>query len=168
MPMLPVPVGGDESCIDERWAVDDILVMLGYRVASNAGIYREWRVVRARLWGVFWKNCAGSRAGRLGFEEKVNLLLRAALGTMLWVCSRWPFQKKVAIEVDKLQVHMIAILSGIRRLPGEISVEWYRRRGRAAKVVAGKIRFSLKYRPKELSIGMTMLPGVPRITILGY
>ena len=55
--------------------------------------------------------------------------------------GRWPFQKKVAVEVDQLQVHMIAIISGIRRLSGETSTEWYKRRGRAAKTVAGRIGF---------------------------
>ena len=93
------------------------------------------------LLAVFWSNSGAINSNAFNFETKLSLLLRSVYSAINWKFSRWPFQKSIAFDMDKLQVNMVSILSRIPRANSENIASWLRRRGQAARNVCSRMGF---------------------------
>ena len=79
-------------------------------IQDDGGIREDWIRTRGALWRAFWRN-SGSRAVRgLACVKKAQLLQRSVVSCFQWKLSRWPFQKTVAISLDKVQCQMLALV----------------------------------------------------------
>ena len=134
-------IAADYSNVPPRWNPSDSMLVLGHTIYSNAGIRAEWRRMRARMWGVFWKNSGSKEVRDSSFEQKCSLLCRTVLASVSWLFTTWPFQSSVATELDQLQSHMCAILAKITRLGCETLEEYCKRRNHIGRKLAGDIGF---------------------------
>eukprot|EP00969_Alexandrium_andersonii_P003755 162877-Alexandrium_andersonii.AAC.1 len=70
------------------------------------------------MWRAFW-GAAGSQITRdAPFHAKLRSLHRSVLPVFDFKCSRWPPQRTVSEEVDRLQRRLVAILQRLRPQPG--------------------------------------------------
>ena len=93
------------------------------------------------MWAVFWKKSGAINSNAFNFETKLSLLMRTVFCTVNWKFSRWPFQKSIAVEMDKLQVNMVAMVSRYPKLASEDWVGWIRRKRRLARNICQRIGF---------------------------
>ena len=93
------------------------------------------------MWRFFWKNNGSRACARVSSEGKARLLQRSVMANFLWKVSRWPFQKTVAIELDKVQCKMIAMILPCPRARDESLDHYCRRRLRQARNVSQKLGF---------------------------
>ena len=90
--------------------------------------------------GIFEK-INGSRACvRVTSEGKSRLLQRSVMANFLWKVSRWPSQKTIVIELDKMRCKMLAMIFVPVAGPGSLD-HYCRRRLRQARNVSQKLGF---------------------------
>lgn len=90
---------------------------------------------KTSLWRSFWANPGSTDARSLSVNFRFALLQRAAAPQFSFRCSRWPPQKQIASELDRVQQNMCTTLVRLPREEGE-NVVWttfVRRRGRHAR-----------------------------------
>ena len=125
--------GGDNESPDpERWPVVETFSCLGHLFQHDGGIRACACAAKLSCWGVFWANFGNRRARALRLPEKIRLLERAVTPGYRFKCTRWPPQRNIALEFDKVQNKMVAVLMRVPRLPGEPAHEYVRRRNHAA------------------------------------
>ena len=66
---------------------------------------------------------------------RMQLLTRSVQPHLAFRCSRWPPQRQIAIEVDRIHQKMTATMLRLPRLEGEDPDTYVRRRGRAARTL---------------------------------
>ena len=134
--------GSDAQPADPvRWPLRSSLNILGHIVQNDGGIRVDWNSTKKALWRCFWKNCGSKACARIGAEGKAKLLQRSVVTNFLWKVSRWPFQKTIAIELDKVQCKMIAIIVPCPRAVEETLDHYCRRRLRQARNVSQHLGF---------------------------
>ena len=126
---LDVPDDGD------RWPLVDTFIVLGHAVQSSGSIRACWSRARSSMWKAFWANPGATSAGQLAHGRKLALMSRAVLPQLSFRCSRWPPQRQIGCEVDRLQQKMTASLLRLPPAPGEEAESYVRRRGRAARKI---------------------------------
>ena len=89
------------------------------------------------MWRTFWANPGSKDARALSTDQRMSLLAKAVAPQLDYRCSRWPPQKVIAQELDRMQRKMVSTLLHTPRNPGEEAEDFIRRRGRLA---AGKCR----------------------------
>ena len=77
----------------------------------------------------------------MGPSGKAKLLQRTVLSNFLWKVSRWPFQKSVAVAMDKVQCSMMAIIVPCPRANNEGIDHFCRRRLRQARNICQQVGF---------------------------
>ena len=65
-------------------------------------------------------------------DTKYALLNRACLPLLKYRCSRWPPQRQIGIELDRLQTRMVAAMMRVPRGPGEPPDAYCKRRNKTA------------------------------------
>ncbi len=80
------------------------------------------------MWGAFWGNLASPEAKELPVCARFRLLERTVLQTFLYRAARWPPQKVIAEEVNRVQRAMYAIILGLKPYPYEEAVRFNSRR----------------------------------------
>ena len=138
---IVVCLGAENSADPAVWKHVENLNMLGHFVANSGGIRFDWLKVKAKMWGAFYGNSGSNDLHSVNFETKLSLLMRTVFCTVNWKFSRWPFQKSIAVEMDKLQVNMVAMVSRYPKLASEDWVGWIRRKRRFARNILQRIGF---------------------------
>jgi len=121
-----------------KWQMRVNINVLGHHVHHDGGITEDWKVSRKVLWKCFWANAGNRSARKLGPVQRAKLLQRTVEPTLLWKVSRWPVQKTVAIQMDKVQCRMLAMLLPCPQGSGESIDAYCRRRLRNARNVCMK------------------------------
>jgi hypothetical protein len=85
------------------------------------------------MWKAFWANPGSEAANHVDVPRKLQLLSRAVRPQLSFRCSRWPPQRQVASDIDRLQQKMVASMLRLPRLEGEEPDAYVRRRGRLAR-----------------------------------
>ena len=116
-----------------RWPLKDSFLVLGHMLQSTGSIRACWSRSRASMWRAFWANPGAEVAKHVSIDRKLQLLTRAVQPQLAFRCSRWPPQRQIAAEVDKLQQKMMASMLRLPRLEGEEPDRYVRRRGRLAR-----------------------------------
>ena len=80
------------------------------------------------MWRAFWGNAGSPDAKKASQNQKLKLLERAVVSVASYRWSRWPPQKSIANELDRIQTKMFAIVLNVRPRPGEDLFKWNRRR----------------------------------------
>jgi len=124
-----------------RWPLQTTMNVLGHCLQNDGGIMSDWNSTKTVFWGCFWKNAGCTAAKHLPPSEKVRLLYRTVVAKVQWKLSRWPFQKTVAVELDKTQCRMTAFLLPCVRERDEALDSYCRRRLRNARNVCEKVGF---------------------------
>ena len=104
----------------------------------NGSIRACWTFTRAAMWRSFWSNAGGKTAASLPTSSRLSLVKRTVTPQLSYRCSRWPPQKQIADELDRVQQKMISIALRQPRLPHEEVQDYVRRRGRAARRICQK------------------------------
>ena len=160
-------IAADYSNVPPRWNPSDSMLVLGHTIYSNAGIRAEWRRMRARMWGVFWKNSGLKNLAGANWETKVSLLLRTVLMTVSWLFCRWPYQKGVATQLDSLQSRMLSILTKIPQGPHESLADWFKKKKQAGRKAASSIGlWSEIWRKRVLEWDQHVIRSADRNSIL--
>ena len=129
-----VAEGNQEVPLDiDRWPMVDTFVVLGHAIQSNGSIRACWARARNSMWKAFWANPGANAARGLGQSSKLALLQRVVRPQLSFRCSRWPPQRQIASEVDRLQQKMVASVVRLPRVAGEEAADYVRRRGRLAR-----------------------------------
>ena len=122
----------EESPDKHKWPRCKSFIVLGHTLAEDGSIRPCWQHTRQSMWKSFWAN-AGSRCGHeLAVPLRVGLLAKTVGPVFDYRNSRWPPQKTVGIEIDRVQCKMVASILRIQRHLGEESLNYCRRRNRAA------------------------------------
>ena len=87
------------------------------------------------MWASFWNNAGHSRAQHLPPLARVSLIHKTVQPCFLFKCSRWPFQRTIADELDKTQRSMVEICVPCHILPHEDTNTYIRRRHRQASKI---------------------------------
>ena len=85
------------------------------------------------MWSSFWRNCCNKSVNKLPGFLKLRLLNRSVVACFAWKISRWPFQKSVAVALDKLQCNMTSRIIKCVRQQDETIDHYDRRRKREAR-----------------------------------
>lgn len=85
-----------------------------------------------RLAHPFWANPGSKDARLLSTEHRMTLLSRSVMPLFEYRCSRWPPQRQVAEELDRVQRKIVSVILQLPREPGEDADRYVRRRGRIA------------------------------------
>ena len=109
---------------------------LGHIIASDGGIRPCWEEARRKMWKSFWANAASREIAKAPTDMKMKLLSRSTVCIVQFKWSRWPPQKKVALELTLLQTRMLATILRVQRRPLEDMLDYIRRRNKQAKAVA--------------------------------
>jgi len=141
--------GGDVSAVPDNYVCNQSMNVLGHHVQSDAGARAEWRSMRGKLWGCFWKNAGNRRISKQSFENKAKLLCRSVYATFAWKFGRWPYQKSIAVEMDQMQSKMVSVLIHLPFGPLETVEGYCRRKNKLAAQLCAKIgRWSLLWAAK--------------------
>ncbi len=116
-----------------RW-----IEVLGHKVSDDGGLAHEWAATKKCMWASFLGNIGSKRARELPVQQKLKLVTRAVQPQFEWKCSRWPYQKTIAIELENLQCQMIARCVKFERLPTETLDQYDRRRKRESRNIVCK------------------------------
>ena len=103
----------DEGSFTDEWQRVEQFPVLGHIIAANASIHPCWEASQRTIWRAFWKNCRSHHLKREP-QKRMQLLDRSVFPAVSYRVSRWPPQKVVAQQLDRVQVNMIA---SIRKLP---------------------------------------------------
>jgi hypothetical protein len=122
----------------DRWPLVDTFIVLGHAIQSNGSIRACWSRARSSMWKSFWANPGAAAADGLARDGKLALMSRAVLPQLSFRCSRWPPQRQIGSEVDKIQQKMTASLLRLPREPGEEADSYVKRRGRAARKICSE------------------------------
>ena len=106
--------------------------VLGHCLAYDGRIRPCWQATRSAMWTAFWANSGHSSSRCLSNTERAMLVQRAVRPLLDFRCSRWPFQKEIAKEIDRTQRKMMAVAVRTPRWPGEPDNEYARRRATIA------------------------------------
>ena len=107
--------------------------ILGHILQNDGGIRSDWKFTRKMLWGSFWKNCGSTRLQKADPTSKTMLLQRTVVAGLVWKLSRWPFQQLIAVELDRVQCQMMAMILPCTRMPEEDIGVYCRRKLRLAR-----------------------------------
>ena len=129
--------GSDETSPDlVRWPPTTSFECLGHIIQNDGGIRSCVSATKRSCWKAFWLNFSNSRAHKIPVRTKLALMNRAVTSSYTYRCSRWPAQRHIAKEFDKMQNKMTAIILRIPRLPGEQAHEYVKRRNHIASCQA--------------------------------
>ena len=127
-------MGNRETAHDlAKWPAVDVFPVLGHKLQSDGSVRACWTAARSSMWRSFWSNAGSRDAKHLNAAQKIALVRRAVAPQIHFRCSRWPPQKQIATEVNKVQQKMTACVLKVVRDPGEELAEFVRRRGRLAR-----------------------------------
>ena len=128
--------GSEEMPIDGvKWPLVSEFVVLGHVLKDDGSIRPCWTRARTSMWRAFWANPATRESTYLTLNDRLGLLAKAVTPQLDFRCSRWPPQKQIADELDRLQRKMTAILMRVPRHADEPIDVFVRRRGRLAASV---------------------------------
>ena len=85
------------------------------------------------MWRAFWETAGSKMARCLSRQQKICLIARAVSPQIDYRSSRWPPQKQIASELDRIQQKMVSIVLHETGQPGEEVPDYVRRRGRIAR-----------------------------------
>ena len=119
-----------------EWPLAKTMMVLGHIVQNDGGIREDWNHTVASMWRCYWSSVGSKRAKNLSAAGKALLLQRAVVSNFLWKISRWPFQKSVAILLDKTQCKMLSHILPCPIGVGETVDHYCRRRARLARNVS--------------------------------
>ena len=119
-----------------EWPLAKTRMVLGHIVQDDGGIREDWNHTVASMWRCYWSSVGSKRAKNLSAAGKALLLQRAVVSNFLWKISRWPFQKSVAILLDKTQCKMLSHILPCPVGVGETVDHYCRRRARLARNVS--------------------------------
>jgi hypothetical protein len=122
----------------DRWPILNVLNVLGHLIQNDGGLKHEWGSTKVALWRKYWQTCGSRAYARVGALGKAKLLQSCVVSGFNWKLSRWPFQKTIAIELDKLQCRMFFRFLSCPRPDGEDIDHYFRRRARLARNVCQK------------------------------
>lgn len=116
----------------DKWPMVFQFPVLGHSLQGDGSVRSCWINAKRGMWRSFWSNPGARDAGHMSLNDKAALLARTVLPQLSFRCSRWPPQKQVATELDRMQRKMAATLMKVPRYPGEPLDDFVRRRGRLA------------------------------------
>jgi len=119
-----------------KWPVTTSFACLGHVLQNDGSIRACANAAKRGCWAAFWANFSSKRARKLPLQEKISVMNRAVTPIYKYKCSRWPAQRCIAKEFDKVQNKMLAILMNVPRFPGEQPHEYVRRRNHMASCQA--------------------------------
>ena len=126
--------GNSENPTDPtKWPLRSSFVVLGHYLQENGSVRECWSKARSSMWRAYWANPGSRDAVHVSVGSKLAILRRAVLPQVSFRCSRWPPQKQIAKELDKMQQNMTASIVRLPQIAGEDAPEYVRRRGRAAR-----------------------------------
>ena len=125
---------GSQPCDlpDAEWSHVSVLPVLGHLVSDDGGLCSDWLAMKHKMWKAFWGNAGAKCVRRCDLMHKIRLIDRAVTSNASFRWSRWPPQKLLANQVDRIQTKMFLIVQNLRPQPGEDLIAWNRRRWKAA------------------------------------
>ncbi len=85
------------------WPLQQTLNILGHLVGNDGGIKSDVKVTIRAMWRAFWGNAGSKHACKCAVSTSLGLVNRVARGVFEWKCSRLPFQKSAAVQLDQVQ-----------------------------------------------------------------
>ena len=129
----------DETPDADKWPQVATFHVLGHTIDSHGSVHPCWHNTRQAMWRRFWANAGSRCAHGLALTLRINLLSRAVGPVFVYRNSRWPPQKTVGGEVDRVQCKMAASFLRMQRTSGEEPAAYCKRRNRAAGALCRKI-----------------------------
>ena len=129
--------GGDSDDIDECWALTDRFSCLGHILQPSGSVRACFYATKRACWNAFFHHLSSKKSRRVPIQHKLKLLQRVILPIVAYRCTRWPYQKTYAKELDALQTKMIAVLTPEVRWPDEELGMYIKRRNQMASRLAG-------------------------------
>ena len=130
-----VPAFGQDASLDrheDEYPLCSTYTCLSNILQNNGGVRACWVNTRKCMWSAFWGNAGSADAKRHSKEARFGLLNKTVLRTFLYQATRWPPQKGIAEEVDRIQKRMYGIILNERMDVSE-TLEGLRRYKNAAK-----------------------------------
>ena len=122
----------EDSFQSACWPLVTSFPCLGHTLQPDSGVRECVNSTKRGMWRAFWGNCGSTSARTIPLGLKMKLLSKACVPILDCRCSRWPPQRQIAIELDRLQTKMIATLQRVPRISGEAADAYCRRRKKAA------------------------------------
>ena len=129
----------DDPSEDTSWPHTETFHCLGHILTSSCSIEPCFYATKRLCWNAYFLNFSSKVARRLPIAHKLALLKRAILPIITYRCTRWPFQRKYAKELDKLQSKMVAVMTREVRYPDEELASYIKRRNQMASRLAGRL-----------------------------
>ena len=120
-----------------KWPKHVTMQILGHIIQNNCGLNADWARASASMWKCFWASCGSRSHAKSDSIAKAHCLQRNVVSNFQWRLSRWPFQKGVAVLIDKLQCRMFSYIIKYPRGEHEHVDHFCRRRLRSARNLAG-------------------------------
>lgn len=118
-----------------KWPSLHEMNVLGHWVSCTNAIRSDWQRTRKHMWASFWNNAGHNRARQLPPLARVSLILKTVQPCFVFKCSRWPFQRSIADELDKTQRTMVEMCVPCHILPDEDINTYIRRRHKQASKI---------------------------------
>ena len=116
------------------WARTKHFEALGHIVSHDGCTETCWKSTLNSLWASFYANSAAVLDAK-NLTAKLRLLNRVTRPKLDYVCSRWPYTRKLAEAINHTQMRMTALCIGLRRNAGESRDGFFRKRAEQARRV---------------------------------
>ena len=137
---------------DESWAVLDSMKVLGHIVQSTGAVGADYDATVALLWRSFYANAGLQGNRRLPLRCKLQLLQRATLPHVDGHVVRWPYTKRRARQIDKVQRRMLSGFVHVDAREEDTAEEFCKRRNSAVATLQREIgRWSVRWAARVVS-----------------
>lgn len=108
--VLPCKGCPEEPPNPGKWPVVESFPCLGHTLSNDACMRQCSTHTKSSMCKAFWGNCGHLSLKGAPLQANICFLNSACLPLLSCWCPRWPPQRKIASELDRLQSKMMAIL----------------------------------------------------------
>ena len=113
-----------------RWPLVSSMFVLGHYIQGNAKTDESWTATRDMCWRKCWRKCWPSQAFGVREKKRLQILNSAVSSVLLPRTTAWPFEKKRAESIMKMQRRMLGLVCAAPYHSRHTAEENMRLRGR--------------------------------------
>jgi hypothetical protein len=134
------------------WQKVEIFEGLGHFISADGSLHGCLAKVRRLIWKAYFAKFKRNSLQYLTDENIALEIARHLEPVLLFRAPSWPFQKRIAGDIDKLQAKIIVAATAVPRIPEEPDDEFHRRRFKLANALAVRAgRWSLRWAAKSIT-----------------
>ena len=121
---------------DNSWPLTPRFECFGHVLEPTGSIRACFNATKRLCWNAFHLHLSSKKCRHIPIAHKITLLQRVVQPIFSYRCTRWPYQKTYAKELDLLQTKMLAVMTREQRYPDEELARYIKRRNQMASRMA--------------------------------